>query len=63
MAYAPDSSTDVLERTPAALKALLGRPARPWVRGPASPDAFSAFDAGRLVEGEERGRTRDLHAC
>lgn len=47
-------SIDVLARTPAALQALLGGLAEPWVRGVEGPDTFSPFDVvGHLIDGEE----------
>jgi hypothetical protein len=49
-----DLSIDVLARTPAALQALLGGLAEPWVRGVEGPDTFSPFDVvGHLIDGEE----------
>ncbi len=44
----------VLERTPAALRALLGGLDERWIRGTEGPDTFSAFDVvGHLIDGEE----------
>ncbi|MFI5198642.1 MAG: DinB family protein, partial [Thermoanaerobaculia bacterium] len=49
-----DLSIEILERTPRALKALLGGLGEPWVRGREGPDTFSAFDVvGHLIDGEE----------
>jgi hypothetical protein len=49
-----DLSIEVLARTPATLRALLGGLAEPWVRGTEGPDTFSVFDVvGHLVDGEE----------
>src|SRR6266850_2144055 len=49
-----DLSIDVLGRTPATLRALLGGLAEPWVRGTEGPDTFSPFDVvGHLIDGEE----------
>jgi hypothetical protein len=47
-------SIEILERTPAALNALLDGLPEPWVRGTEGPDTFSAFDnVGHLIDGEE----------
>jgi hypothetical protein len=47
-------SIDVLARTPAAMHALLGGLAEPWLRGSEGPDSFSPFDVlGHLIDGEE----------
>jgi hypothetical protein len=44
----------ILERTPAALRALLAGLPDPWVRGTEGPDTFSPFDVvGHLIDGEE----------
>ena len=44
----------VLERTPSALRELLGGLAEEWVRGTEGPDTFSPFDVvGHLIDGEE----------
>ena len=49
-----DSSTDVLGRTPATLRALLADLPEPWIRGREGPDTFSPFDVvGHLIDGEE----------
>jgi hypothetical protein len=49
-----DRSTEILTRTPATLRALLGGLADPWVRGTEGPGTFSAFDVvGHLIDGEE----------
>jgi DinB superfamily len=49
-----DRSTEVLARTPATLKTLLGGLTEPWVRGIEGPDTFSPFDVvGHLIDGEE----------
>lgn len=43
----------ILERTPAALRALLGGLPDPWVRGDDGPDTWSAYDiVGHLIHGE-----------
>jgi DinB superfamily len=45
---------EVLERTPAAVHALLGGLSEPWVSGTEGPDTFSPFDVvGHLIDGEE----------
>lgn len=44
---------EVLERTPAALRALLGGVSDFWVHGHYGPDTFSPFDVvGHLIHGE-----------
>jgi hypothetical protein len=49
-----DRSIEVLERTPAAVRAMLDGLAEPWVRGTEGPDTFSPFDVvGHLIDGEE----------
>jgi hypothetical protein len=49
-----DSSMEILRRSPATLRALLGGLAAPWVRGTEGPDTFSPFDVvGHLIDGEE----------
>lgn len=43
----------VLERTPAAFRALLGGLPEPWIRADEGPDTFTAFDnLGHLIHGE-----------
>ncbi|HEY3220117.1 MAG TPA: DinB family protein [Gemmatimonadales bacterium] len=45
---------EVLERTPAALRALLHDIDTAWARGTEGPDTFSPFDnIGHLIDGEE----------
>jgi DinB family protein len=54
MEFILESSVEVLERTPAALRALLGDLSTPWIRGTEGPDTFSPFDVvGHLIDGEE----------
>src|SRR5688572_14629470 len=54
MTFDLDSSTDVLRRTPATLRALLDGMAEPLVRGNEGPETFSPFDVvGHLIDGEE----------
>jgi hypothetical protein len=54
MEFDLQASIDVLARTPAALQALLGGLAEPWVRGTEGPETFSPFDVvGHLIDGEE----------
>jgi hypothetical protein len=54
MEFDLQAAIDVLARTPAALQALLGGLAEPWVRGTEGPETFSPFDVvGHLIDGEE----------
>jgi hypothetical protein len=47
-------SIEVLERSPATLRALLDGLGGSWVRGTEGPDTFSPFDVvGHLIDGEE----------
>ena len=47
-------AVEILERTPAALRALLEGLDEGWTRGDEGPDTFSAFDVvGHLIDGEE----------
>ena len=47
-------SIEVLERTPATIRALLLGLSEPWVRATEGPDTFSPFDVvGHLIDGEE----------
>jgi DinB family protein len=47
-------AVDVLERTPAALAALLGGLPEPWLTGNEGPDTFTPRDVlGHLIHGEE----------
>ena len=47
-------ATEVLERTPTTLRALLQEVSTPWARGTEGPDTFSPFDnVGHLIDGEE----------
>jgi hypothetical protein len=47
-------SLDVLRRTPAVLRGLLGGLSDQWVRANEGPDTFSPFDVvGHLIDGEE----------
>lgn len=49
-----DLSIEILGRSPATLRALLGGLGAPWVRGTEGPDTFSPFDVvGHLIDGEE----------
>jgi DinB family protein len=49
-----DLSIQVLQRSPATLRALLEDVGAPWTRGTEGPDTFSPFDVvGHLVDGEE----------
>ena len=48
------STSEVLRRTPATLRALLADLPDPWVRGTEGPETFSPFDVvGHLIDGEE----------
>lgn len=54
MSFDLDPSLDILARTPATLRTLLGGLAQAWVRGTEGPDTFSPFDVvGHLIDGEE----------
>src|SRR2546425_1110958 len=54
MEFDLDLSIDLLRRSPATLRALLGGLGEPWVRGREGPDTFSPFDVvGHLIDGEE----------
>ncbi len=47
-------ATEVLERTPATLGALLREVSAPWARGSEGPETFTPFDnIGHLIDGEE----------
>jgi hypothetical protein len=47
-------ATEVLERTPATLRALLREVSAPWARGTEGPETFTPFDnIGHLIDGEE----------
>ena len=47
-------ATEVLERTPDTLHALLREVSTPWARGTEGPETFSPFDnIGHLIDGEE----------
>ncbi|MDF1505858.1 DinB family protein [Roseisolibacter sp. H3M3-2] len=53
MEFALDDAAAVLERTPAALRALLGGLPEAWTAPNEGPDTFSAFDnVGHLIHGE-----------
>lgn len=54
MEFKLDEALEVLERTPATVRALLDDVSRRWERGTEGPDTFSPFDnVGHLVDGEE----------
>lgn len=54
MEFNLSQAIEVLERTPAALRALLHDVSRDWERGTEGPDTFSPFDnIGHLIDGEE----------
>jgi hypothetical protein len=49
-----DRSIEVLERSPATLRALLEGVGASWVQGTEGPETFSPFDVvGHLIDGEE----------
>jgi DinB family protein len=49
-----DLSLEVLQRTPATLRALLDGVSDTWARATEGPDTFSPFDVvGHLIDGEE----------
>jgi len=48
------AGVEILTRTPATLRALLGGLSEGWIRGTEGPDTFSPFDnVGHLIDGEE----------
>lgn len=54
MEFDLDLSLDLLQRTPATLRAMLGGVAQPWARAVEGPETFSPFDVvGHLIDGEE----------
>ena len=54
MAFDVEGSAAVLERTPAALRALLAGLPEEWTAGREGPETWSAFDVvGHLIDGEE----------
>jgi DinB superfamily len=54
MEFDLDLSVDLLQRTPATLRAMLGGVAQPWARAVEGPETFSPFDVvGHLIDGEE----------
>ena len=54
MDFGLDLSIEVLERTPATFRVLLGGLGEPWTRGTEGPETFSPFDVvGHLIDGEE----------
>jgi len=54
MTFDLELSLEVLERTPAAIRALLDGLNDAWVRATEGPDTFSPFDVvGHLIDGEE----------
>ena len=49
-----ERAIEVLQRTPYALRELLGGLSDSWIRGTEGPETFSAFDnIGHLIDGEE----------
>jgi DinB family protein len=54
MHFELDLSIQVLQRSPATLRALLEEVGAPWTGGTEGPDTFSPFDVvGHLIDGEE----------
>lgn len=54
MEFRLDQTIEVLERTPAALRSLLGDLSEPWVSCDEGTDTWTAFDiVGHLIHGEE----------
>lgn len=54
MEFALSQSIEILERTPATLRALLHDVSAVWARGTEGPETFSPFDnIGHLIDGEE----------
>jgi DinB family protein len=54
MKFELKSATEILGRTPSALRELLRELPEPWLRGTEGPDTFSPFDVvGHLIDGEE----------
>ena len=54
MEFKLSEALDVLERTPATLRALLADVGKRWEQGTEGPETFSPFDnVGHLVDGEE----------
>lgn len=54
MRFSLDLSIDILERSPATLRALLQGVSASWARGTEGPETFSPFDVvGHLIDGEE----------
>ncbi len=52
-AFALDEGIAVLERTPAAFRALLAGLPDPWIHADEGPETFTAFDnVGHLIHGE-----------
>jgi hypothetical protein len=53
MQFQLDHALEILERTPAALRGLLGGLSEAWTSPNEGPDTFSAFDnVGHLIHGE-----------
>lgn len=54
MEFKLSEALEVLERTPATLRALLDDVSQPWERGTEGDSTFSPFDnVGHLIDGEE----------
>lgn len=54
MKYSPESSYEILERTPSVLSTLLSGLSEEWIINNEGPDTFSPFDVvGHLLHGEK----------
>ncbi|HEV8363746.1 MAG TPA: DinB family protein [Gemmatimonadaceae bacterium] len=54
MKFELEPAMQVLQRTPATMRALLGGLSDDWIRGTEGPETFSPFDVvGHLIDGEE----------
>jgi uncharacterized damage-inducible protein DinB len=54
MKYTSQKSIEILERTPAVLKALLANLSEEWIMNNEGPDTFSPYDViGHLIHGEK----------
>lgn len=55
MNFELEKGTEILERTPGVLRALLAGLPEEWTRADEGPDTWSPFDVvGHLIDGEER---------
>jgi len=54
MKFELEPAMQVLQRTPATMRALLAGLSEDWIRGTEGPETFSPFDVvGHLIDGEE----------